>query len=152
MSVATAHGGEVGGGGRVHGPPCTRAFDGCDVEVCESHLSCMVLIIADKLALRQGGDLTTQSPAWSSSPSSSSLIKWGSSRCKASLSDSVATFMRFTNSCKDRWYIQCQWVNITKDVKSSDFKKIPHHVFEQYRNGQLKQILTNDNLKHVLNT
>ena len=65
MLVATAHGGEVGGGGGggVNGPPCTRAFHGCDVEVCESHLSGMVLIIADNLALHQGGDLTTQSPA-----------------------------------------------------------------------------------------
>ena len=66
----------------------------------DSTLCWRELIKDVSLLLRQAGDLTIHSPDWSSSLSSSSLMKLASSLWRTSFSASVATFILFTKSCK----------------------------------------------------
>ena len=75
--VHTAHAGEEGCGGRVHGVPRTLLFLGCE-EGWLSVFSCNFCNIDDSRGLHHDGDGTIQVPA-KSSPSSSSLMKFGSS-------------------------------------------------------------------------
>ena len=74
--------------------------------------SCNFSNIDDSHGLRHGGDCTIHVPA-RSSPSSSCLMKFGSSAWSACLSFPEATFMRFMKSCKERfchdWVELIQW-------------------------------------------
>ena len=98
--IWTAYVGELEGGWRAEGSPWTLGLLGCEEVDFASTLCWRELIRDVSLLLRQGGDLTIHNPDWSSSPSSSSLMKLASRVWRTSFSASVATFILFTKSCK----------------------------------------------------
>ena len=104
----SAHAGEEVGGLHVDGSPSNLLLCGCELDEADGWLSIFSWSLfkgEDSCGLCHGGDLTTHTPSWLPSPSSSSLMKFVSICRRAVFSVLEATLVRLMKSCKGKcWY------------------------------------------------